>query len=442
MIEQEVRLKIDQMLRNSGWIIDPEHAERNVYVENALKPKLTRLAAERLGNKKPDYTFFHRGRPIAVLEAKKEGATLDKALAQGVEYAEKLEANIVFAFNGRKLQSLHIPTRNSLYYNDMEVSSFPQPDKLAQYHDENSNKIRSASEQVITSRDQLISLISTWNDLLRSSGMRSGVERFTEFANILFLKLLSEAESDDGLWGNLLKQDEHRIVSYVNGFVIKQLEDRYGSEVISETKIADGRVLRRIVLELNSLSLSSVDEDVKGLAFEHFIQKTTTQNDLGEYFTPRHIVRFMVKLVDPEFGHTVFDPFCGTGGFLVESYRHLSQKSGRSPTNTEILQTKTIFGQEITSNARIAKMNMILFGDGHSGVTQTNSITNSPEREYNVVLSNIPFSQKLPDDEIRMVDSSALDADEACLLRCFNSLSDGGSMAVVIPEGLVVKQES
>ncbi|WP_419918994.1 HsdM family class I SAM-dependent methyltransferase [Candidatus Poriferisocius sp.] len=179
--------------------------------------------------------------------------------------------------------------------------------------------------------------------------------------------------------------------------------------------------------------MSSVDEDIKGVAFEHFIQRTTIQNDLGEYFTPRHIVRFMVKLVDPEFRQTVFDLFCGTGGFLVESYKHLSFKAGRSPRDIEILQTKTIFGQEITSNARIAKMNMILFGDGHSGVTQINSINNPPENKFQVVFSNIPFSQSLSRGEIRLVDSDAKDADEACLLRCFNSLSEGGSMAVIIP---------
>ncbi len=440
MIEQEVRVKIDDMLRRSGWILDPEHPERNVYIENAVKAKLTSIAAARLGNKKPDYTLFGRGIPIAVLEAKKEGVTLDKALAQATEYAEKIDCGIIFAFNGRNLRSRHLPSSQSLYYNDMEVASLPRPEQLIQYHDSSTNRLNSASERVISSRDELIDLISKWNDLLRTSGMRSGVERFTEFANILFLKLLSEADSDEGLWTNLLKQERHRIVPYINGFVINQLEDRYGSEVISKTQISDGSVLQQIISELNSLRLSSVDEDLKGMAFEHFIQRTTTQNDLGEYFTPRHIVRFMVKLVDPEFGSTVFDPFCGTGGFLVESFRHLSLKSGRSPTDAEQLQTKTIFGQEITSNARIAKMNMILFGDGHSGVTQTNSVKNPPNTKHDIVLSNIPFSQQLTREEILIVDKNAKDGDEACLLRCFSSLAAGGSMAVIVPEGLVVNK--
>ena len=75
---------------------------------------------------------------------------------------------------------------------------------------------------------------------------------------------------------------------------------------------------------MNDLSLMDIDEDIKGSAFEYFMAKTTTaQNDLGEYFTPRHIVRFMVRLLNPQFGNTVYDPFCGTGGFLTEAYKHI-----------------------------------------------------------------------------------------------------------------------
>ncbi len=442
MLESEVRLKTDRLLTNSGWIIDPEDAHRDVYIENAIKSRLTQLAAEKLGNKKPDYTLCYQGRPIAVLEVKKRATTtLETALAQAKEYAYKINVDIVFAFNGQSFQSLHLPTNRPLYYNNILVSSFPTPKQLAKYLTQQSNQLLSIPEHIITSREQLISLIATWNDLLRSSGMRSGVERFTEFANILFLKLLSEAESDNGLWSNLVAEDENRIVSYINNFVLKELKTKYGNEVIAATKITDGKVLQKIIRELNTLSLSSIDEDIKGLAFEHFIQQTTTQNDLGEYFTPRHIVKFMVQLVDPQLGYTVFDPFCGTGGFLVQAYRYLSSRAGRSPVTANILQRETVFGNEITSNARIAKMNMILFGDGHSGITQTNSITNPPKNTYDIVLSNIPFSQKLPADQIRRVDSNAIDADEACFLRCFHSLKNGGSMAVVIPEGLAVNRK-
>ena len=88
--------------------------------------------------------------------------------------------------------------------------------------------------------------------------------------------------------------------------------------------------------KLNPLDLTDIDEDIKGSAFEYFMEKTTTAaNDLGEYFTPRHIVRFMVRLLNPEFGETVYDPFCGTGGFLTESFKHISQQAKMSITASD-----------------------------------------------------------------------------------------------------------
>jgi len=86
-------------------------------------------------------------------------------------------------------------------------------------------------------------------------------------------------------------------------------------------------------------------------------------------------------------------------------------------------------------------MNMILFGDGHSGVEQGDSLSHAKQRGgYANVLSNIPFSQKVESVSLRVVDPAATDADEACLLHCFNRLEDGGQMAVVIPEGLAVNR--
>ena len=72
--------------------------------------------------------------------------------------------------------------------------------------------------------------------------------------------------------------------------------------------------------------LTDVDSDVKGDAFEYFLKaSTSTKNDLGEYFTPRHIVKTMVRLVNPQIGEKIYDPFCGTGGFLIESFRYIQR---------------------------------------------------------------------------------------------------------------------
>ena len=83
--------------------------------------------------------------------------------------------------------------------------------------------------------------------------------------------------------------------------------------------IARPDTLKEVVDGLSGLSLLDVDSDVKGDAFEYFLKHSVTVgNDLGEYFTPRHIVKLVVDLVDPAYMEKVYDPCCGTGGFLIE----------------------------------------------------------------------------------------------------------------------------
>lgn len=129
--------------------------------------------------------------------------------------------------------------------------------------------------------------------------------------------------------------------------------------------------------KLDPLTLTDVDSDVKGDAFEYFLKaSTSTKNDLGEYFTPRHIVKTMVRLVNPQIGETIYDPFCGTGGFLIESFRHIYNNMARTDANLKMLREKTVYGNEITNTARITKMNMILAGDGHSNIKMKDSLAN------------------------------------------------------------------
>jgi len=75
---------------------------------------------------------------------------------------------------------------------------------------------------------------------------------------------------------------------------------------------------------LEQLELINIDSDIKGDAFEYFLKRYNSgEKDLGEYFTPRHIVKFLVRLINPKFGERIYDPFCGTGGILIESFKHL-----------------------------------------------------------------------------------------------------------------------
>lgn len=446
VIEADVRIQINQSLESKGWILQPGDVGRNVFVEQSVRHRLSNAAIRELGQKSPDYTLFDGVVPLAIVEVKKPAVTdLEAALDQARGYAERIGVQIVFASNGFTLKSQFLGNGLPLFFNGVEVTEFVELDVLRRFHVQAHNEVFTVPKEVIKSRDELIDVFAELNDDLRTGeGLQAGIPRFTEFANILFLKLLSE-KGDSDIWSDLIRQRDNVIIDYLNNVAMTRLQENYGGEVITQTAIKNPSTLKKIVNTLNPLQLTDIDEDIKGVAFEHFIQRTTSQNDLGEYFTPRHIVRFMVRLLNPKYGESVYDPFCGTGGFLTESFRHIGQQSGFTYDAMNTLNHDTVFGGEITTTARIAKMNMILFGDGHSGVTQQDSLRTNRNGLYDNVLSNIPFSQKPPEEVLEIVsddDFNVKDADVACVMRCFKSLKIGGSMAVVVPEGLLVNRGS
>lgn len=439
-IEAEVRHQIDRRLEAKGWILDASHPDRNVFFERAFVDLLGSLQRKALGAKSPDYTFFSNGRPMAILEAKKESISIQEALDQAENYAKRIGVDYVFACNGPAFKSRHIPTQSTMMINGLELVEPPSVDMMNKYVSERSFEIFTVSKKVVRSRDDLIQIFEKLNDVLRQDGITAGVSRFTEFANILFLKLLSEQESENGIWNDLVSKPEKELPNYLNNYAIKQLKNKYGNEVLSDVTIS-GKSIKAIVNELNPLDLLSVGDDVKGAAFEHFLSRTTAStNDLGEYFTPRKVIQFILNLVNPQFGQTIYDPFCGTGGFLIQAFSHLRQQVSPTKDSMRVLCKESIYGQEQTSTARIAKMNMILFGDGHSGVMQGDSLSlesQNPSKQYDYILSNIPFSLNRSKETIISVHPDAKDSDEACLLHCFNKLKTGGSMGVILPEGLI-----
>ncbi|MFH4175517.1 N-6 DNA methylase, partial [Acinetobacter baumannii] len=145
----------------------------------------------------------------------------------------------------------------------------------------------------------------------------------------------------------------------------QDIDRQYGASVFTNLQLTNPVAVKEMIKELDKLKLSSIDTDIKGDAFEYFLQQATaTNNDLGEYFTPRHITKTIVNLVNPKYGEKIYDPFCGTVGFLTEAFDHIKDNTLIANNSSEEIKLKhnTIFGREITSNAKLAKMNMILHG--------------------------------------------------------------------------------
>ncbi len=442
MLERSTEVLIDNILINKGWVLDTNNKNKNVFHQ---EPK-TAEEKKKLKGKRPDYILYKDEKPIAIIEAKKTSDfNLNRALLQGTQYAESLGAEIVFATNGTYYETLYVPNKKGLILNGSDVRELLREIEALQFLKDKSNEAYTIRREIVMSRKELINVFTNLNDKMRSEGLRAGIERFGEFSNFLFLKLVSEAKPDTPYWNDLKAISSKSRLDYINNTIIKNLSNDYGGNVFLPLNIKNPSTVDYIIEKLDPLQLTEIKSDIKGDAFEYFLKaSTSTKNDLGEYFTPRHIIKTCVSLVDPRINDTVYDPFCGTGGFLIESFKWIKEVENITSSSGEKfkqLKENTIFGGELTTTARIAKMNMILQGDGHSGVNQVDSLANPVEGKYSCVISNIPFTQKTEHSNKYYNGLAKNNGDGVCVLHCLKALKEGGRMALVVPEGFLFKKE-
>ena len=145
----------------------------------------------------------------------------------------------------------------------------------------------------------------------------------------------------------------------------------------------------------------------------------------------------MVSMVDPKFGEIIYDPFCGTGGFLIEAFRYISLRVKPSKDTDSFLKERTIYGSEIAATARVARMNMILFGDGHNNVIQQDSFANTRHEDFDVVLTNPPYSQRTRYGNLYPVPSK--NGDAVAIQHCLESLKPDGRAAILVKEDFLTK---
>lgn len=155
---------------------------------------------------------------------------------------------------------------------------------------------------------------------------------FDAISKILFIKMYIERT---GTWGTfttdyLDKRNAGRFPTdkAVHEQLFDQTKQHYEiSEIFSardELEVSE-ETFRRIVKELERFNLSATGDDIKGLAFERFLGDTF-RGELGQFFTPRPIVDFMVDLLDPQESELICDPAAGSGGFLIRAFEHVRNK--------------------------------------------------------------------------------------------------------------------
>lgn len=447
-LESATRKRLDALLENLGWIGDEQSADCNVFTE---RPKTTAQKTT-LKGAQPDYVLYAKGTddPIAVIEAKRPGQSLADALKKAAEfYARPLKVHIIFVADGSFVEAHDLRDGRRLQIDGEDVTTLLSERDLRRFLDQGSS-VKTPSI-IRHTKHELISAFGAANDLLRKEGLREGLERFTEFSNLLFLKLISEIEADREAsgeprileqrycWDAFKDKSDREMLDYINDTVLPRLVRNYnhtGDVFQNKLAIQNPKTLKRITDRLSSLELLNTDSDIKGDAFEYFLRNSVSVgNDLGEYFTPRHIVKLAVDLVDPLFEERVYDPTCGTGGFLIQAFRHIKGKVKNTPQNMKILKENTIWGRELTATAKVAKMNMIIIGDGHNNIEQMDSLAHPWCNEFDVVLANFPFSQITDYSGLYGYDTD--NANPVFLQHIINALKEGGRAGVIVPEGVL-----
>ena len=237
--------------------------------------------------------------------------------------------------------------------------------------------------------------------------------------------------------------------------------------------IDEPTVLTQVVSQLNDLHLDRVDADTKGDLFEHVLRQIRQAGELGQFRTPRHVIRALVRLVDPRLGETVYDPAAGTAGFLVGAWDHI-RLANSSPDGIEKvdaegktirrglgdmlnrdavgeLQEATFYGSDVDPQmVRLATMNLTLRGLDRVRILRRDALTRSldrtakaelglPARGFDVILANPPFSGRLDRDriveEVRI--GRTAQTELLFLQYMLNHLTAGGRCGVVVPEGVL-----
>ncbi|WP_186136933.1 MULTISPECIES: HsdM family class I SAM-dependent methyltransferase [Burkholderia] len=237
--------------------------------------------------------------------------------------------------------------------------------------------------------------------------------------------------------------------------------------------ITDPTVLTQVVNLVDGLRLDAADADTKGDLFEHVLRQIKQAGELGQFRTPRHVIRLITEMVDPRIGETIYDPAAGTAGFLVAAYNHIrvansspnaietvemdgkQQRRGAgdrlSIAQNTALQNATFFGNDVDPKmVHLATMNLILRGLPNVRVRLRNVLTTAIEREqkealglpadgYHVILANPPFAGRVDKDRVvEDVKVGSSTATELLFLKyMIDSLRVGGRCGVIVPEGVL-----
>lgn len=423
-----------------------------------------------------------RKQPFAVIECKRDGIS-DNEFAQAVEQAAgngtwaKLRASYIGVVAGL--------TRRFLDFGD-DVKVLEREDNViadlpAEYGKPQEFKYRKGRDPDIqpVSKETLMQAIQKSQQTLWAGGRLSPPQAFGELCKLIFVKIADEQAKRRAGEPYQFQIKTHETSKSLE----RRIRDLYSQyrkkdpDVFTDTIRIGETTLRAIVSHLESINLSATELDVKGVAFERFMDGFF-KGDFGQYFTPRQIIEFAVDLVEPTSDDLVLDPACGSGGFLLYALDAVRDEAAEYHDNPESADfyrhwhdfaEKQLFGIEINDElCRVAKMNMIVHDDGHSNVVGEDALKPikalgrknaglTPEA-FDVILTNPPFGARVKAEDHRYLaeyefgvkrggakgkKGDLLKSQKTEILfveRVWEFLKPDGRMAIVLPDGILSNQ--
>ena len=392
--------------------------------------------------------------PLIVIQCKADSVIIKKEdYFKGLDFSREIGAKFFVATNFKQTKIY-----SKIYRTDSEKVEeiLDIPNKKEAQNIQEVEKLLNKNNTF--QRENFTKTLYKCHSIIRNNDKLSPEAAFDEISKILFIKIIYERDNSKNQIFSLdiYKKEKIDFEKYrfnekkdFYQFLFEQTKKDYiDDDLFEPTEIIRIREnsFEAIVKELEIYNLSTTSDDVKGIAFEEFLGKTF-RGELGQFFTPRTIVDFMVEVLDPQETETICDPCCGSGGFLIkafeyvrtkieakvqqekelikqeyytETYEKLSDAEKEkiddkvnkffSQLNEELninndksrirtLSYDCIFGIDANPRmSRTAKMNMIMHGDGHGGVHHNDGLLNVNgifENRFDVILTNPPFGARV-----------------------------------------------
>ncbi len=278
----------------------------------------------------------------------------------------------------------------------------------------------------------------------------------TQLTYILFLKMDEEKEElgfkstvpEGYKWKNLSGLSGTDLVEKYEE-ILKELskdEGLIGTIFTRATNKIDRPVMLAKVIEMVSEeNWYMMEGDFKGAVYESILEKNgqDKKSGAGQYFTPRALIQTIVEVVDPKITETVADPACGTGGFLLAAYDHMKIQS-KDIEKQKFLKNNALFGADNTSLVvTLASMNLYLhdIGVGKSPIAYQDSLIDTSDKVYDVILANPPFGTR-PQGSVEVAVNrpefvKTSDNQVNFLQHIMSMVRTGGRVGVVLPDSVL-----